>query len=143
MGIRTKPTKKQNFLRYFAMVPLFASVIILILLFPHGIPDINDVNPNIVNGLLTMSGIVFAFQPIIFRARKIFFYRFLFVLVFLFEGVLLTIVGYSFVSDAIGVGNFSGTTLYYTTWSLFSNIAFLVYLIFADLLVTADYSAPY
>ena len=116
---------------------------ILILLFPHGIPDINDVNPNIVNGLLTMSGIVLAFQPIIFRARKIFFYRFLFVLVFLFEGVLLTIVGYSFVSDAIGVGNFSGTTLYYTTWSLFSNIAFLVYLIFADLLVTADYSAPY
>jgi hypothetical protein len=135
--------KKQWILLCTVAIPFLVSLVVTESVFSHGIPSTNNINPNILNGLVTLSGIVFAFQPVIFRTKKIFFYRYLFMIPFLLEGVFVGNVGYSFISDALNTGTFSGLTLYATAFSLFLNISYLVYFVFADLIVEMEDSVAF
>lgn len=132
-------TKKKLVILGFTLMPLFASWVMMYLVFPHGIPSEANVNPNMLTGLITLSGVIFAFQPVIFRTKKVWFNRFLAKVVYLYEGLLIGEVGYSFVSDALSsTGTFSGSSLWYVALSMFTNIAFTVYLVFADLFLEME-----
>jgi hypothetical protein len=132
-------TKKQWGLLFTLPIPLLAGLAVMLIAFPNGIPYSNRFNPEVLNGLLALSGIIFAFQPIIFRTKKVWFYRYIFMCAFLWEAILLGQVSYLLVSDSVNLnGTFSGTTFWCATVSLFTNISFLVYFVFADLLVEMD-----
>ncbi len=128
-------TKSQFLLMLATAIPFIASTIATFTVFPSGIPDKTFASDSI-NGILAITGIIFAFQPVIFRPKKVWIYRYIFLAIFLYEGLLLSFTSYNFVTDSLNLsGSFSGNTFYYGTFGLFSTIAFLIYFVFADLIV--------
>ena len=122
-------------LAIFAFVPTIA----LSLVFSTGVSHEKEINPEIVTGLVTVSGLIFVFQPTILRVKKTGFYRILFLAIFSGEGIMIGLVGYNFIIDALNSGYYlSGDTLLLASGSLFFNISMSAYFVLADLVIQAE-----
>ena len=115
----------------FAFVP----VVITYSMFSDEISNEARVESEIVNGLVTVSGLIFAFQPTFFKKPKNSLLRLMFMAIFLVESLLLGITGYSYVTDTLKMGNLSVFTLLTAFSSLILNISMTVFFVLADLVV--------
>ena len=113
----------------FAVIPIAT----ILSIFPLGVPHEKRVNPNIVNGMITVSGLIFAFQPIIFKLKKKGFYRILFLAIFSVEGLILGLTGYYYALNGLNYGYLTGDTLELVASSLFFNISMSTYFVLVDL----------
>jgi len=93
------------------------------------------VESEIVNGLVTVSGLIFAFQPTFFRKPRNTILRMMFMAIFLVESLLLGITGYSYVTDTLTLGNLSVFTLLTAFSSLILNISMTAFFVLVDLVV--------
>lgn len=119
-----------------AFIPIIAITFVFL---PTGVPYEAQIDPEILNGIITISGLVFAFQPAIFRAKKSGFFRLMFLAIFSAEGMLIGLVGYNYVFDALNLGNYlSGNTLFLATSSLFFNITMSAHFVLSDLVIEAE-----
>ena len=115
----------------FAFVP----VVITYSIFAGAISYEAKVESEIVNGLVTVSGLIFAFQPTFFRKPKNTLLRLMFTAIFLVESLLLGITGYSYVTDTLAMGNLSVFTLLSAFSSLILNISMTAFFVLVDLVV--------
>jgi hypothetical protein len=116
----------------------FIAVVTVALVYPSGIAHTKEVNSEIVIGIVTVSGLIFAFQPTIFKIKKIGFYRILFLAIFSLEGLLLGIVGYNFNANAQNLGYLTEDSLFLATASLFFNLVMSAYFVVLDLLMQSE-----
>ena len=87
---------RQRLLAFALLIFSLIALVAILLVFPSGIPHEKEVNSEIVIGIVTVSGLIFAFQPTIFKIKKTGFYRILFLAIFSVEGLVLGLVGYNF-----------------------------------------------
>lgn len=118
----------------FAVIPIATTLSI----FPLGVPHEKKINPAIVNGMLVVSGLIFAFQPIIFNIKKKGFYRILFLAIFSVEGLLLGLTGYYYALNGLNYGHLTGSTLELVATSLFFNISMSTYFVLVDLVTQTE-----
>lgn len=118
----------------FAVIPIATTLSI----FPLGVPHEKKINPAIVNGMLVVSGLIFAFQPIIFNIKKKGFYRILFLAIFSVEGLLLGLTGYYYALNGLNHGHLTGDTLELVATSLFFNISMSTYFVLVDLVTQTE-----
>ncbi len=128
-------TKAQLVMMFTLALPFFATLILMSITFPYASLTQKDFSPDIVNGVLALSGIIFAFQPIIFRSGQSWTNRYLFKVGFLLETTILGLVCFNVIGDIVNSIPFSGGTFWLVTYFLFTTLAYLVYFIFADLLI--------
>ena len=118
----------------FAIIP----IVTILSIFPLGVPHEKKINPAIVNGMLVVSGLIFAFQPIIFNIKKIGFHRILFLAIFSVEGLLLGLTGYHYALNGLNYGHLTGDTLELAASSLFFNISMSTYFVLVDLVTQTE-----
>jgi hypothetical protein len=118
----------------FAVIPIAT----ILSIFPLGVPHEKRVNPNIVNGMITVSGLIFAFQPIIFKLKKKGFYRILFLAIFSVEGLILGLTGYYYALNGLNNGYLTGDTLELVASSLFFNISMSTYFVLVDFVTQTE-----
>jgi hypothetical protein len=118
----------------FAVIPIAT----ILSIFPLGVPHEKRVNPNIVNGMITVSGLIFAFQPIIFKLKKKGFYRILFLAIFSVEGLILGLTGYYYALNGLNYGYLTGDTLELVASSLFFNISMSTYFVLVDFVTQTE-----
>lgn len=118
----------------FAVIPIAT----ILSIFPLGVPHEKKINPNIVNGMITVSGLIFAFQPIIFKIKKKEFYRILFLAIFSVEGLILGLTGYYYALNGLNYGYLTGDTLELVATSLFFNISMSTYFVLVDLVTQTE-----
>lgn len=116
----------------------FIPFVIMWSIFSSDVSMEKEVNSEIVNGIITVSGLIFAFQPAIFRVKKKGFYRPLFLAIFSVEGILLGLIGYNFIMNALNLGYLSGYTLFLASGSLFFNISMSAYFVLTDLVIQTE-----
>ena len=123
---------------FIAMVILaFMPVLVLFFIFPKAVFSEAKVETEIINGLVTVSGLIFVFQPTFFKATrtrspKL---RLMVMAIFLVEVALFVITGYSYVSNTLSQGYLSTSTLFTAVGSLFFNASMTVFFVLADLAV--------
>lgn len=135
------PILKNNRQRLLAFALLIFSLIAtfaILLVFPSGIPHEKEVSSEIVIGIVTVSGLIFVFQPTIFRIRKTGFYRILFLALFSVEGLVLGLVGYNFSSNALSLNHLTGDSLFLASSSLFINLVMSAYFVLVDLVIQTE-----
>jgi len=118
----------------FTVIPIAT----ILSIFPLGVPHEKRVNPNIVNGMITVSGLIFAFQPIIFKLKKKGFYRILFLAIFSVEGLILGLTGYYYALNGLNYGYLTGDTLELVASSLFFNISMSTYFVLVDFVTQTE-----
>jgi uncharacterized membrane protein len=102
------------------------------------IATIQTVNPEVINGLLAVSGIVFAFQAFFLKKPKKTIRRLVFAIIFLIEVVTLAYIGFSYVGD-VSNGIFPSIgTFFFVFFSLIFTLANTAFFIIYDLFVTND-----
>jgi hypothetical protein len=127
-----------GFLLLIMVIFAFVPVIILALIFSKGVSSGTKVESEIVNGLVTVSSLIFAFQPTFFKTSKRGTLRLAFTAIFLVEGILLTLTGYSYVINTLNQGYLSISTLFIASGSLFFNASMTVFFVLADLAVQSS-----
>ena len=98
-------TKLENSDLFFILVPSILGIISFSIsvyacwgLFLN-IVHIQSVNPEAISGLLTISGIVFAFQAFFMKKPKKVIRRLFFAVIFIIEVVVLSFIGFSYIGD--------------------------------------------
>ena len=119
----------------------FVPVVIIYLVFGGTISHEAKIESEIINGLVTVSGLIFAFQPTFFRAPKASTLRLMFTAIFLVEGLLLGITGYNYVTSTLNLGYLSTYTLLCASNSLMLNISMTTFFVLADLVVQSQQSS--
>jgi hypothetical protein len=119
----------------------FMPVVIVSLVFGKAISNEAKVESEIVNGLVTVSGLIFAFQPTFFKAPKVGTLRLMFTAIFLVEDLLLGITGYSYVTSTLNLGYLSTFTLLCASSSLFLNVSMTAFFVLSDLVVQSQQSS--
>jgi len=116
------------------MIFAFVPVVILFSVFAGKISHEAKVETEIINGLVTVSGLIFAFQPMFFIVPKAGKVRVMFMAIFFLEGLLLGFTGYNYVTSTLDLGYLSTITLLCASGSLFINVSMTLFFVFADLL---------
>ena len=116
-----------------ATILAFIPVIIISLSFAGIISKITEVDPEIINGLLTVSGVIFAFQATYFRKPKKLIRQFLFTAIFVVEILLFGLSGYNYVTDISSFGHPSTLTLFIAFGSLIYNVSMTGFFVIFDL----------
>ena len=129
---------KQRALVFIAIILLIIAWTVVQSVFSFNIAYDKVVNSEIVIGIVTLSGLIFAFQPTIFKIKKTGFYRILFLVIFSFEGLILGIIGYVFALNALNVGYLTENALFVATASLFVNLFMSAYFVLVDLLIQTE-----
>jgi sterol desaturase/sphingolipid hydroxylase (fatty acid hydroxylase superfamily) len=119
----------------------FLPVIITVSTFAGRVSLDAKVESDIVNGIVTVSGLIFAFQPSFFRKPKDTALRLMFTAIFLVESLLLGLTAYSYVVDALSIGGLSEYTLLIALGSLILNISMIVFFVIVDLAVHSHQNA--
>jgi hypothetical protein len=119
----------------------FLPVVITVLTFAGRVSLDAKVESDIVNGIVTVSGLIFAFQPSFFRKPKDTVLRLMFTAIFLVESLLLGITAYSYVVDTLSIGSLSEYTLLMAVGSLILNISMMVFFVIVDLAVHSPKNA--
>lgn len=122
----------------FAFVP----VLFLARVFTGKISFEAKVESEIVNGLITVSGLIFAFQPTFFRHPKEGILRLVYLAIFLVEGLLLGLTGYNYVVSTLDLGYLTTSTLLFASGSLFLNISMTAFFVLADLMIQSYRTSP-
>lgn len=118
----------------FAFVP----VLFLASVFTGKISFEAKVESEIVNGLVTVSGVIFAFQPTFFRRPKEGILRLAYLAIFLVEAVLLGLTGYNYVVSTLDLGYLTISTLLFAAGSLFLNVSMTAFFVLADLAIQSQ-----
>ena len=129
---------KQCALVFTAFILLISAWTVAQSVFSFNIAYDKVVNSEIVIGIVTLSGLIFAFQPTIFKIKKTGFYRIWFLVIFSLEGLILGIIGYVFALNALNVGYLTEFALFVATLSLFVNLFMSAYFVLVDLLIQAE-----
>lgn len=120
---------------FIATILAFIPVIIVALTFAGILSKITEVDAEVINGLLTISGLIFAFQAAYFRKPKKPLHQFLFTAIFVVEIILFGLGGYSYVMDISNFGHPSTLTLFVAFSSLTYNISITGFFVLFDLYV--------
>ena len=135
------PIFKNNTQRSLAFaLPIFSliAIIAIRLAFLSGVPHEREVNSGIIIGIVTVSGLIFAFQPTIFKIKKTGFYRILFLAMFSVEGLVLGLVGYNFSINALSLDHLTGGSLFLAYSSLVINLVMSAYFVLVDLMIQTE-----
>lgn len=127
-----------HFLLALGTILAFVPVIVLYMIFA-GRLDSQKVDSEIVNGLVTVSGLIFAFQPTYFKIPRKGRLRLHSTAIFSVEGLLLGITGYSYVSSTLDLGFLSRYTLFIASGSLVYNIFMTIFFMLADLVYHSEF----
>jgi hypothetical protein len=135
----------KNYRQYSLVIGLIIvsliAVFAVVSVFPSKIPQDREVSSEIVIGIVTLSGLIFAFQPTIFKIKKTGFYRILFLAIFSVEGLVLGLVGYSFTSNALSLNYLTEYSLFLAYSSLILDLAMSAYFVLVDLVIQAEEEA--
>lgn len=109
----------------------------IVIILPHTnlVSQMTKVDIEAIAGLLTISGLIFAFQATYFRKPKTVVHQLMFTAIFLAESLLLAFTGFSFVNDISNFGFTSTTTLFVAFGSLIYNISMTVFFVLFDIFV--------
>jgi len=135
------PIFENNRQRLLAFALLIFSLIAIVAIqsvFPSGVPHEKEVNSGIIIGIVTVSGLIFAFQPTIFKIKKTGFYRILFLVIFSVEGLVLGLVGYNFSTSALSLAHLTGDSLLLAYSSLVINLVMSAYFVLVDLVIQTE-----
>jgi hypothetical protein len=107
-----------------SFIPLIIAGIFTLLVFPIGFSSEMQYSPEIINGLLAISGVLFALQPVIFRTRKVWFYRYILMAIFLLETAIIANACLTMLTEIVRSETelLSNSTLQVTTFSLFTSV---------------------
>lgn len=137
------PILKNSRQRFLVLILLAFEIVLgfaIISIFPKISYD-KQVSSEIVIGIVTLSGLIFAFQPTVFKMKKIGFYRTLYLALFSVEGLLLGVVGYEFTLNALSFNYLTEGSLFLATSSLLFNLTISAYFVIVDLMIQAEEEA--
>jgi hypothetical protein len=129
---------RQRLLVFALLIPSLIAIVAIRQVFPSEIPHEKEVNSEIVIGIVTVSGLIFAFQPTIFKIKKIGFYRILFLVIFSVEGLVLGLVGYNFSVSALSSDHLTGDSLFLAYSSLVVSLVMSAYFVLVDLVMQTE-----
>jgi hypothetical protein len=109
------------------------AMVIIVLTFSGLISKISEVNAEVINGLLTVSGVIFAFQATYFRKPRKQLHQILFTAIFVVEITLLGLSGFAYVKDISDFGYPSTYTLFVAFSSMIYNILITGFFVLFDL----------
>jgi hypothetical protein len=102
------------------------------------IETVQTVDPEVINGLLAVSGIVFAFQAFFFKKPKTQIRRLVFAVIFTIEVLTLSYIGISYVGDVMNAIFPSIGTFFFVFFSLIFTLANTAFFIVYDLFVNQE-----
>lgn len=123
--------------RVLMLIMLVLASVPVVIILPHTdlVSHMTKVDSEAVTGLLTISGLIFAFQATYFRKPKTVVHQLMFTAIFLVETLLLALTGLGFVNDVSNLGNTSTTTLFVAFGSLIYNMSMTVFFVLFDIFV--------
>lgn len=133
MGENTEIKTSDRVLILIASILAFIPVAIVSLTFAGLLSKISEVDAEVINGLLTVSGLIFAFQAAYFKKPRKPLHQMLFTAIFVVEIIVFGFSGYSYVMDISNFGNPSTFTLFVAFSSLTYNISITGFFVLFDL----------
>jgi len=96
---------------------------------------VKTIDPEIINGLLTIAGILFAFQAVFVRRPERFIPKMVFTILLFLEIFMLGISGFSFVINISDSGTSTVATLFYAFIAFANGLVITFFFILYDLFV--------